>query len=495
MHKEIVIFRPGTNGVLRRTERRSNVPYRLLIMLVWSMPVAMTLLSVTQQGIVASAIVAAVISGSVILFAPKAALVALPFFAFLSPVAGFLSVLGSPLLLSDLLFILLTIQCAVLFITNRMRIYVASFASLPILIASLFLLSSMVGVLSGTLNSWKPVLYLLQLTIVYLYTTTFANNEQTWSSVINAWLVATCLGALLLIHAYVMGNALSNFKYDLDTQISDLQGIDSLFRADYYYTGFHFALGISIVISILKLLFSKSARMVVVMVLPVLCAALLLMLAKTALISVAVAIVGVLILLFYMGRIGALKAFTFLGALAVVGYVLVSSALLGGIGDIQADLWIHRLFSVGTLGIRLEVYVQALTNWMSFPIQFVTGFGPDFLDNSGDVNISQQFKVSSVTGEAEGTVDSGWISYLIELGIVGFAALVMLILKSLGAVLKYLERMNGAGEHDTVAMYVLGGVLFMVVALSTQMLGYSKVAWLPFQLLIIGLMHKRYVAS
>jgi len=52
--------------------------------------------------------------------------------------------------------------------------------------------------------------------------------------------------------------------------------------------------------------------------------------------------------------------------------------------------------------------------------------------------------------------------------------------------------MNYAKIYDAPAIYVLGGLFFIVVALSTQMLGYTKLTWFPFQLLIIGLGHKRY---
>jgi hypothetical protein len=55
--------------------------------------------------------------------------------------------------------------------------------------------------------------------------------------------------------------------------------------------------------------------------------------------------------------------------------------------------------------------------------------------------------------------------------------------------------MGRTGLHDATAVYVLGGLFFLIVALSTQMLGYSKLMWLPFQLLIVGLMHKRYASG
>src|SRR5215471_11605788 len=86
----------------------------ILIAAAWSLPVGLTLLSITQQAVFVTAIGAAIISGLLMTVRPKATLIALPFFALLSPVAGFLDLLGVHVLLSDLLFVLLAIQALVL---------------------------------------------------------------------------------------------------------------------------------------------------------------------------------------------------------------------------------------------------------------------------------------------------------------------------------------------------------------------------------------------
>jgi hypothetical protein len=489
VHNKTFKGRPAARDVVSSTPIITDFQYYVLVVVAWSIPVALTLLSVTQQAVFASTILAAVISGGILLFKPGSALVALPFFALLSPVAGFLEVLDAHFLLSDILFILLAIQFVILFFQKQIT-FSSRYSSLIIGVTILFLMSCLVGFATGTLVSVKPVIYLLQLAIVYFYTTTFATDEKGWSLVINAWLIAAFLGSLLLIQAFMTGQPLANFKYGFDSQLMARESLKYLFQATYYYAGFHYILGIAIVILFLRVLVCTSnlTRLIILMVLAVFVTALVIMANRTAMFSAAIAIAGVLFLSFYLQKRKKFKVLLLLIALLLIASFFLFGGLLQYLGDKQADLWVARLS--GGSEARWEVYVQALTNWFSYPLQLLAGMGPDFLDGSGDTSMSAAFKFSSVTGVTQGTVDSGWVSYLIELGVVAFAILVSLFIKSISSVLKYLKQIDDDSIHNTQAVYVLGALFFIAVALSTQMLGYTKLTWLPFQLLIIGLMHK-----
>ena len=61
--------------------------------------------------------------------------------------------------------------------------------------------------------------------------------------------------------------------------------------------------------------------------------------------------------------------------------------------------------------------------------------------------------------------------------------------------LKYLKQIGDSALGSTEPVALLGALFFIAIALSTQMLGYTKLTWLPFQLLIIGLMHKNFLVS
>jgi hypothetical protein len=494
VHNKTFKGRPAVRDVVSSTPIITDFQYYLLVVVAWSIPVALTLLSVTQQAIFASTILAAVISGGILLFKPGSALVALPFFALLSPVAGFLEILDAHLLLSDILFILLAIQFIILFFQKQIT-FNARYSSLIIIVTILFLISCIAGFATGTLVSVKPVLYLLQLAIVYFYTTTFAKGEKGWSLVINAWLIAAFLGSLLLIQAFITGQPLASFKYGFDAQLMARENLKYLFQASYYYAGFHYVLGIAIVILFLRVLVCTSnlTRLFILMVLAVFVTALVIMANRTAMFSAAIAIAGVLFLSFHLQKKKRFKVLLLLVAVLIMASFFLSAGLLQFLGENQADLWVARLS--GGSEARWEVYVQALTSWFTYPLHLLTGMGPDFLDGSGDTSISAAFKFSSVTGVTQGTVDSGWVSYLIELGVFTFAVLVALFVKSISSVLKYLKQINYEGIDKSQAVYVLGALFFISVALTTQMLGYTKLTWLPFQLLIIGFMHKDLTVS
>ena len=149
---------------------------------------------------------------------------------------------------------------------------------------------------------------------------------------------------------------------------------------------------------------------------------------------------------------------------------------------------IDRFTSSSSLVARIEVYTTSFSQWLTNPIQIFIGMGPDFLDTSGVPEKAINFKKSLVTGIEEGTVDSGWISYLIELGILSFSILVLLFYKATKASYQRFKFQNKALLISPTGIYVYACLLFIIVTLSTQMLGYTKTSWFPFQLLLFGLM-------
>jgi hypothetical protein len=461
----------------------------------WALAVLVSLLSSNGDLIFVLTIGAAILSAACIVFKPKLTLIALPYFALLSPVAGYINFSDYRLLLSDLLFFLLGVQCA-FFIFKRFNRSSESHVLWLVALAVLCVASTIIGIAFGMLVSLKPILYLLQLLIVYSYTTVFAREEADRSLLINAWLTAGFLGAILLIQGFREGRILAGFKYGFEQQFltKDDYGFDVLFRATYYYTGFHYVLGIAIVILFLRLLVCKSnlMRLTTAGLLSVYVLALTLMMNKTAMFSVLITMSAMLFMSFYFRKKQVLKVF----AVLLLGLAIFSGAIFGGalqfLGENQADLWIQRL--TGGSPARVEVYVQAVTSWFTYPSQIVIGMGPDFLDGSGDPFIARAFKYSAYTGVTEGTVDSGWLSYLIEMGVVAFALLVGVYVKSVMSVFNYIRQVAVEKLSESQALPVLGSLIFVGLALFTQMLGYTKLTWFPFQILLLAFMYEPQTA-
>lgn len=457
--------------------------YLCIIVLLWSMPVALTILSAPQRLIAGDTIMAGIVSGGLIVFKPKVAVVALPFFTLLSPVAGFFGAFGARLLLSDLLFVLLAVQTIVLFFEGKFKIFLSSLYSLECLLLILFLFSVMLGIITSTLISFKPVLYLAELIIVYFYTKVFCRDEKSWSLMINSWIAAVFLGALLLIHAFVTGRSLVNFKLLSNAKLAVQQNVDYLVQATYYYPTFHFALGLSIIFLIIKLFnFKYSQKFLTLPLLIIDCLALFLMDKKTTIFSLPIAFL-ILILLFSR-KWSRKNLFAFFSAVTV--FFIIGVSFLKFINRVEAYLWVARLTGSGSLHVRLRNYSMVLATCLSFPLHLLTGMGPDFLVDSGAPRVVSLFKMPG-----EGTVDSGWISFLIEMGFVGFVAFVLLFARSIRRTLKYTKRINSGSLWSSPSLCVLTGLIYLAIALSTQMIGYTKVAWFPYQIMIVGLMHKK----
>jgi hypothetical protein len=287
---------------------------------------------------------------------------------------------------------------------------------------------------------------------------------------------------------------LSSFEAPTGVSPIDRTTLESLFRADYYYTGFHFVVGLSTVILLFRVLLGERSgrRIASAAAIVLLTIALLMMLNKTAILSIALTLAIVFTVISRgLPRGMLLRILGGFTVFAVGSYVLISKVLLGSLGEVQRELWGQSAVSTSSLAIRLSVYVSALDNWTSRPIQVLLGMGPDFLDRSGDVGLMELFRRSSATRLAEGTVDSGWISYLIELGVISFVALGTLTVLATKSAYRRVIHARLVAVDGTLAVTVLAGLVFVTLALSTQMLGYTKVTWFPFQLLLIAFMQQQ----
>lgn len=464
----------------------STRPVAWVASMVWAVPVVLSVLSPGHPAAATLTLIIGAVCAALVIFEPRIALVMLPFYALLSPLGGFLPLPGARLLLSDLIFPILAVQAAVLVLHRRMRLTTGlSFAAL---MGATYLLSLVGGLVLGTLVSMKPVLFIMQFWLILLYTREYARVPADWSVLIQTWIAAIVLGSLLLARAFLAGTPLAGFEYGMDAPAPS-QNILLLFRATYYYAGFHFLLGIAIVVVLLRLLFPAPLRQRILLlpVLAILSTALLMMLAKTAIVSLFVTIAIVLAVMLPLRPRETTKASFILAAWLLAILVLITAAFFAVLGDVQAEAWTQRVFSEGSFIARVEVYAQALTSWLDRPFSVIAGLGPDFLGDSGSPELSHSFMRSAATGVQEGAVDSGWITYLLEMGLLGLGALIGAYYAALRNVHRVLIHLEGEAVFGPT-LWTFASLVFIAVALATQMLGYSKTAWFPFQLLSIGLM-------
>lgn len=458
--------------------------------MLWAAPVLATLVEADLSYVLLFTSLAAAICAAAILRRPQRALIALPFYALLSPMTGLLDIAGSQVLYSDLLFVLLLAQAAFVVVPALGRSASQGSSGYFIALVILFVVSVAIGLASGYLISAKPLVYLLQLILIFVYTRAYVCTPEDWLEVLWSWIVATAFGSVILLQAYSAGRNLDNLKEGDLVPAAAADDLLSLFRATYYYSGIHYVLGLGIVWLLMRLVFPAPLRLRLAQVLGLLLLllALIAMVNKTAMAAVVLAATVTMVVLLGHFKQQMLKAILWMAALATVGSATLGWQYYQLSQETQLDLIVDRLGSSSSLSARFDVYAQAMQLWISSPTGVTVGFGPDFLDNSGDPTYATPMKVSKESGYEEGTVDSAWLSYLIELGLPGAFLLALQFGKSMKQAVHKLKSSATLDRNAYAAATLIGGLSYLAIAMTTQMLGYSKTSWLPFQVIFVSFM-------
>ena len=230
----------------------------VILGLLWTIPVVMKLISMPDSLMISTSIVISLYCFVDSWINPYSTLISLPFLTLLSPMVGFVNFLFGEILLSDIFFLILMFQLVVLLLRKKDLVTRFTFNRSLLIISFLFIIGLLFGFLTGVLSGLKPFLYFIQLYIIYFYTTNYAKSEIAKQRIINAWVFACVLGALILIQAFMTGQQLNNMSLDESRVVEDKSKLEYLFQASYYYTGFVYLLGISILVLFVKYVYVDS---------------------------------------------------------------------------------------------------------------------------------------------------------------------------------------------------------------------------------------------
>ncbi len=460
---------------------------------LWTIPVVMKLISMPDSLMISTSIVISLYCFIYSWINPYSTLISLPYLTLLSPMVGFVNFLFGEILLSDIFFLILMFQLVVLLLRKKDLVTRFTFNRSVLIISFLFIIGLLFGFLTGVLSGLKPFLYFIQLYIIYFYTTNYAKSEIAKQRIINAWVLACVLGALILIQAFMTGQQLNNMTLDENRVVEDKSKLEYLFQASYYYTGFVYLLGISILVLFVKYIYIDSIIKKLLFYAPLM---LLLIIGvvltnnKTIIFSLLFSISFLFFKLVALNFLSIRKFVAFLTTFIILLVFVVFPLYFQFADENQYELMVVRFESSSSFVARTEVYIVAFKQWMNYPVQIILGMGPDFLDGSATPGYSTDFKKSMVTGSLEGTVDSGWLSYLIELGTLSFVFILLIYRKSVIYSYRFFLRNNVRKLVSPVPLIVFICLIFVALALTTQMLGYTKTLWFPFQLLVFGIMYR-----
>jgi hypothetical protein len=439
-------------------------------MLVWLIPVLSMIIndsSVTKDLFLLSGIISLLMT---IRWFDLSAVV-LPYFIVLSPAYGRLF---GFILMTDIF----VIGLGVIYIfasLKRRYIHKINQNILFVLLLVFMLISSLLNLISGHLISFRPIYYIFSLLIIYLITDEALRRDGSVKCILFSWYNATFYGCLILINSYFGGVSLAHWDSNFINQQILIENIDYLFRASYYYTNFFYLIGFAILYNILhdnnRNIFRLSLKIFYLIVFLI---SLLLMMNKTAFISLVITLMIIsLYRLDYKNTILSINN-TFIFLILILSPLIF---LTNKYTDAtQITLWVDRLMSWSSLIVRSDVYYNAILVFFNSPLYTVFGFGPDFLTQSGSL-ASIPFKMSSMG--KEGTVDSGWLTYIIEIGIVGSIILLTIKWYSLKKCLRNIRYYN-------IYKVVLVTLIFIILGSFTQVMGFSKISIFLYQLIIIA---------
>ena len=219
---------------------------------LWTVPVFMKLIYINEFIISIVAVAITIYCFKIIIFRPFSVLITLPFLTLISPMLGFFNIIIGNILLSDLFFLLIVLQMLVLFMRKKNLINNFKISKLFLLLSALFIFSLLFGLVMGAIISFKPILYFLQLYVIYYYTIKYSTEDVQKQKIINAWIFASILGCFILIQAFISGQNLQSIIIDENQVVDDKSKLQNLFQATYYYAGFIYLVGISALLSLIK---------------------------------------------------------------------------------------------------------------------------------------------------------------------------------------------------------------------------------------------------
>lgn len=480
------------HGKIGYTRDRLEINFFALVIFgaLWSILVGMTLLGVSQAIISVATQFASLLCFGIMIKYPSTTLIGLPFFALLAPVGGFLKLAGLSAVVTDWLMVGIGFYVAV-FYRGRVGKAEAGFTRGSIdkylqLMILVYLISCLVGWGLGSLISLAPLYYLLVYFLIYYYYSRFSGTYANQQTVLDAWCLASVLGAAILLHAFWGGRVLVNFSTD-DADITvDRFSIEYLFQATYYYAGFHFIIGMLSSGLMVRFIFSRESlriKVLIILALMIFFTVMAVTINKTAIVAALMSfIVAYGMIAVRLGRINVLVVF--LLPLVLLYFIYFLSDQFGSILYESSDQYIFSVTSASSFLVRLEVWTNALLELFRNPWFIPFGLGPNAIEN-GNQEISELFKISRATGGLEGALDSTWLTYLVEFGVFGFLLIIGIFYRCAVNLIYALRNMSEDQVVSPVFVMSFAGLVYLVFAFISQSLGYTKISWLPFQMLLI----------
>jgi hypothetical protein len=300
-----------------------------------------------------------------------------------------------------------------------------------------------------------------------------ARSSSFAEAYLKSLVIISVFTSLIIVRAYANGLQLATFLYGEEVRII-FENVRYFFRGSFWYNNVSLVLGSGFMAAMIYLFYAKTkaAFTLVAGAIIIILLALIVAFNKTAMLSIFAS--AVVLLMVNVRKVSAKSLI-----LAILSTAFVLGGLLYLLRPIVKQPEYLRL-TTGSFLIRLTVYKSAFNVLLDDPLRLLVGYGPD-----ATLRMANDIVDSAKRGSAglEGAIDSAYMTYLFEYGIVFLLLLGSYLIYVLRRLLRDVRKhsLNSFVSTALFAIYV-----FICVAAMTQVISTSKVAWVVVGLFALG---------
>lgn len=328
----------------------------------------------------------------------------------------------------------------------------------------------------------KSLINWAALGVVFLMTSFHARSSSFAEAYLKSLLIMSVFTSLIIVRAYANGLPLATFLYGEEVR-TVFENIQNFFRGSFWYTNISLVLGSGFMAAMIYLFYAKTkaAFTLVAGAIIIILLALIVTFNKTAMLAIFAS--AMVLLMVNVRKVSARSLI-----LAILSAAFVIGGLLYLLAPIVKQPEYLRL-TTGSFLIRLTVYKSAFNVLLGDPLRLLVGYGPD-----ATIRMANDIVDSAKRGSAglEGAIDSAYMTYLFEYGIVFLTLLVMYLIYMLRRLL-HDTRKSSFNSFVPTALFAIQ--IFICIAALTQVIGTSKVAWVVAGLFALGASWKSGMAD
>jgi len=400
-----------------------------------------------------------------------------PFVGMLSPLAHGNRIMG--LLPSEIFMIYSMLFCLFLLLIkkkNSIKLLPGdTYLLLLVFICAIsYLFSYEYMVLMHSMISWFAIV------IFFIVTRMTLDSTNLVPVYLVSLLVVASYASALIVSSFVNGMPLANFMSESGHVFIDKDNVHYLFRASYFYTNILYILGAASIVSFVGIITTKKNfyKISLICFFTAMFSTLFIMFAKTGLVALAVSLV-IIVMIYY--SVAKNRAFKKRGKTVLLLVFFASLILLFVLTRLSGSSDYYR-FDASSLHQRLIVASSTFEVFVSHPERLIVGFGPD---SSKRVSNEVMFAARTSGLGVEGAIDSAYITFIFEHGVIFF---IIFVFYGIHTLLRLFRGLKHNPQSLPLFMILFGIIVFFYISAFAQVIGTSKVAWIVSQIFaLIGI--------